>query len=351
MVDFAEDPVPNITYKVGDVLFRKSLILVPDKDQVLIKLELLSSPVPATVLLKPYLAFRNTNDLTSQNSEANTSYQEVPGGVSFRMYPNFPDLNLQLSDSKAEWKYIPCWNNRITYSDEYRRGFDCTEDLFTPGVFSLKLSAGDSVVFSGATFEANPSQLKRQFNSINAKLPLVSGYRDQLVRCADWLITRHNGVAMVNAGLSWLKTGLLRETLIALPGLTLHGARRPALFEEILDNLIAAEQERLTVRTTQVESPLYMAVTLQQYIGWGADPAKVWKKYGPIIKMILDSYLPGRRKEVAMHPNGLLWAQVDGVALTWMNAYINGRAVTERPGYQIETNAFWYNAICFAIDM
>ncbi|MBQ5363831.1 MAG: amylo-alpha-1,6-glucosidase, partial [Bacteroidales bacterium] len=50
-------------------------------------------------------------------------------------------------------------------------------------------------------------------------------------------------------------------------------------------------------------------------------------------------------------PNGLLWAQVDGVALTWMNAYINGRAVTERPGYQIETNAFWYNAICFAIDM
>ena len=267
------------------------------------------------------------------------------------MYPNFPDLNLQLSDSKAEWKYIPCWNNRITYSDEYRRGFDCTEDLFTPGVFSLKLSAGDSVVFSGATFEANPSQLKRQFNSINAKLPLVSGYRDQLVRCADWLITRHNGVAMVNAGLSWLKTGLLRETLIALPGLTLHGARRPALFEEILDNLIAAEQERLSVRTTQVESPLYMAVTLQQYIDWGADPAKVWKKYGPIIKMILDSYLPGRRKEVAMHPNGLLWAQVDGVALTWMNAYINGRAVTERPGYQIETNAFWYNAICFAIDM
>ncbi|MBO4525575.1 MAG: glycogen debranching enzyme N-terminal domain-containing protein, partial [Bacteroidales bacterium] len=303
------------------------------------------------LLLKPFLAFRNTNDLTSQNDQANTSFQEVPGGVSFRMYPNFPDLNLQLSDSKAEWKYLPCWNNRITYSDEYRRGFDCTEDLFTPGVFSMKLPAGESVVFSASTSEATPSQLKRQFNGYLAKLPVVSGYRDQLVRCADWLITRHNGVAMVNAGLSWLKTGLLRETLIALPGLALNGAGRAALFEEILDNLIAAEQERLTVRTTQVEAPLYMAVTLQQYIDWGADPAKVWKKYGATIKMILESYLPGCRKEVAMHPNGLLWAQVDGVALTWMNAYINGRAVTERAGYQIETNAFWYNAICFAIDM
>ena len=52
-----------------------------------------------------------------------------------------------------------------------------------------------------------------------------------------------------------------------------------------------------------------------------------------------------------MHPNGLLWAQMDGVALSWMNAYVYGRPVTERAGYQVETNAYWYNALCFAIDM
>jgi predicted glycogen debranching enzyme len=351
VVDFAEDPAPNITYQVGEVTFRKSLILAPDKDQLLVKYELLRAPAPVTLIIKPFLAFRAVHNLTQQNDQANTAFNEVPGGVSFRMYPNFPDLNLQLSDSKAEWKYIPCWNNRITYSDEYRRGFDCREDLFTPGVFTLRLPKDGSVVLSASTTEANPAGLKRQFNGYLAKLPDVSGYHDQLVRCADWLITRHNGVAMINAGLSWLKTGLLRETLLALPGMTLHGLQDPALFEEILDNLIAAEQGRLTMRTTQVEAPLYMAVTLQQYIDWGADPAKVWAKYGATIKNILDSYLPGRRKEIAMHPSGLLWAQMDGVALSWMNAYINGRAVTERAGYQIETNSFWYNAICFALEM
>ncbi len=351
VVDFNEDPAPNITYQVGEVTFRKSLILAPDKDQVLIRYELLKAPSPVTLILKPFLAFRNVHALTVQNDQADTKATPVPGGVSFRMYPNFPDLNLQLSDSKASWEYIPCWNNRITYSDEYRRGYPCTEDLFTPGLFSLKLSKGGSVVFSASLTEANPASLKRTFNSYLAALPAVTGYRDQLVRCADWLITRHNGVAMINAGLSWLKTGLLRETLIALPGLTLYGAQDPGLFEEILDNLIAAEQERLTMRTTQVDAPLYLAVTLQRYIGWGADPAKVWKKYGPTVKMILDSYLPGRRKEVAMHPGGLLWAQVDGVALTWMNTYAGGRAVNERAGYQVEVNSFWYNAICFALDM
>ena len=351
VVDFAEDPVPNITYQVGEVTFRKSLILALDKDQVLIKYELLKAPSPVTLILKPFLAFRNVHELTHQNDQANTAYTEIPGGVSFRMYPNFPDLHLQLSDKNAEWKFTPCWNNRVTYSDESRRGYDCTEDLYTPGTFSMKLSKEGSVVLSASIVEVNPTQLKRQFAANLSKLTEVTGYHDQLVRCADWLITRHNGVAMINAGLSWLKTGLLRETLLSLPGLTLYGLKDGALFEEILDNLIAAEQERLTVRTTQVEAPLFMACTLQQYIKWGADPGKVWKKYGNTVRMILDSYLPGRRKEVTMHPNGLLWAQMDGVALTWMNTYVNGRAVNERAGYQIETNSYWYNAICFALDM
>ena len=90
---------------------------------------------------------------------------------------------------------------------------------------------------------------------------------------------------------------------------------------------------------------------LQSYIDHGADPKYVWKKYGKVLKKVLESYLPGVRNEVVMHPNGLLWAQMDGVALSWMNAYVDGRAVTERAGYQVETNAFWYNAICFALEM
>ena len=182
VVDFAEDPVPNITYQVGEIVFRKSLILATDKDQVLVKYELLRAPSPVSLIVKPYLAFRNVHDLTSQNDQANTAFTEIPGGVSFRMYPNFPDLNLQLSDSKAEWRYLPCWNNRITYSDEYRRGYDCTEDLFTPGIFIMKLSSGGSVVFSGSITEVNPAGLKRQFNSYLGKLPEVSGYHDQLKR-------------------------------------------------------------------------------------------------------------------------------------------------------------------------
>lgn len=351
VVDFKEDPVPQITYKVGDILFRKSILLVPDKDQVLIKFELLSSPSRAELQLRPFLAFRNIHALTEQNSAARTDFEPVPNGVAFRMYPNFPDLNLQMSDSKSRWVSAPYWYNGITYSDEYRRGFDCKEDLLVPGYFVTRLSEGESVVFSASIQEEAPAAFKRKFNDKVRRIPPVTSVREQLVRCADLLVCNHNGRKKITAGFSWMYTGLLRETLQALAGLTLYAHGDTSEFEEILDNIIADEQERLFHRTTQVEAPLYIACTLQAYIDFGADPAMVWKKYGATVRGIIGSYLPGVRSEVAMQPDGMLWAQMDGVALSWMNAYIAGRAVTERAGYQVETNALWYNIICFAIDM
>lgn len=352
VVDFQADPVPSITYKVGDIVFRKSALLMPDDVQVLIKYELLEAPAKAVVRLKPFLAFRNIHALTHQNEDADTSFREIANGVSFRMYDNFPDLNLQLSTSQSQFKSMPYWYNGITYSDEYRRGFDCREDLFVPGWFEFSMKAGEAVVFSAATEETRPAGLKRRFADTMAKCPEIKAERDQLLRCARILICNHNNREKITAGLTWMYTGLLRETLQALPGLTIYADGNAKEFEAILDNLIADEQERLFQKTTQVEAPLYMAIVLQEYIDdFGADETKVWRKYGPVLKRIIESYSPDHRNEVAVQPNGLLWAQMDGVALSWMNAYLNGRPVTERSGFQVETNAFWYNAICFALEM
>lgn len=351
VIDFQENPIPQITYKVGDIVFTKSILLVPDNDQVLIKFELVKAPSKATLQLKPFLAFRNIHQLTHQNPDANPDATEVPNGASFRLYPNFPDLYLQMNTKEAEYHHTPYWYNGITYSDERRRGFECAEDLMVPGYFEVDMKPGDSVVFSASKTEANPASLKRKFSDIVKKTPEVSNNRDQLVRCADLLINTHNGRKKITAGFSWLYTGLLRESLLSLTGLTLAKDGNTAEFEEILDNLIEDEQERLYRRTTQVEAPLCLAISLQNYVRYCKDNKRMWKKYGPVMKGILESYLPGVRKEVAMQPNGLLWAQMDHVALSWMNAYVNGEPVTERAGFQVETNAFWYNAICFALEM
>ena len=350
IVDFDAAPVPVVTYKVGGILFTKTIMMVPDNDQVLIKYELLQAPSKVTLALKPFLAFRSVHSLTSQNAEAYTQPDEIDGGVSFRLYNGFPDLNLQTS-SAAAFKYQPYWYNGVTYSDEYRRGFDCREDLFVPGMFQMTLKPGESVVFSASVNEINPRGLKRKFTDTLKKMGDIETHHDLLVHNAQ-LFKQHDGdKARINAGYSWLETGLLRETIVSLPGLTLYANGDCAEFEKILDTLIAEEQGRLFHRTTQCEAPLRLTETIQKYIRFSGKEKQIWKKYGETLKGIIESYAPGRRKEVAMHPNGLLWTQMDGVALSWMNAYVHGHPVTERAGYQVETNAFWYNALCFALDM
>lgn len=351
IIDFEADPVPKITYRVGEIVFTKSILLVPDSDQVMIRFELVNAPAKVKLLLTPFLAFRDIHALTDENPNARTEGWEIPNGMAFNLYDGFPDLNMQFNTKDVSFETAPCWYKGITYSDEYRRGFACKEDLYVPGHFETEMKPGDAIVFSASVALANPSGLKRKFDSFVAKAAKITTYHEQLVHCADLLKQDRGGHKMITAGFSWLYTGLLRETLEALPGLTLYANGDKAEFEEILDNLIADNQERLFHRTTQVEAPLRLAGALGRYIEYGADPKAVWKKYGPTVKGILESYLPGRRVEVAMQPNGLLWAQLDHWALSWMNTYVDGNPVTERAGYQVETNAMWFQSILFAVTM
>lgn len=351
IIDFEADPVPKITYRVGEIVFTKSILLVPDSDQVMIRFELVNAPAKVKLLLTPFLAFRDIHALTDENPNARTEGWEIPNGMAFNLYDGFPDLNMQFNTKDVFFETAPCWYKGITYSDEYRRGFACKEDLYVPGHFETEMKPGDAIVFSASVAIANPSGLKRKFDSFVAKAAKITTYHEQLVHCADLLKQDRGGHKMITAGFSWLYTGLLRETLEALPGLTLYANGDKAEFEEILDNLIADNQDCLFHRTTQVEAPLRLAGALGRYIEYGADPKAVWKKYGPTVKGILESYLPGRRVEVAMQPNGLLWAQLDHWALSWMNTYVDGNPVTERAGYQVETNAMWFQSVLFAVTM
>ena len=240
IVDFDADPVPTVTYKIGEIVFRKQIVLSPDSTQLFINYQLVNAPAKVKLELKPFLAFRNVHDLTGENSNACTDFKPIQSGASFCLYKDFPELNLQLSSSLSSYRHNPVWYKGVTYSDEMRRGFDCREDLLVPGTFEIDLKSGDSIVFSASAGDnVNASGLKRRFASVLEKIGPIKSYHDQLVRASDYLVRENNGRKMIVAGYSWLYTGLLRETLFSLAGLTLYGKNDPKEFEEILDNLIA----------------------------------------------------------------------------------------------------------------
>jgi predicted glycogen debranching enzyme len=112
-----------------------------------------------------------------------------------------------------------------------------------------------------------------------------------------------------------------------------------------------------------VDAPLWFFWTLQQ-LEEHLGAARIWELYGDRMKDILSAYLRGigggsvaggepHHHLIEVRENGLVWAdgRPMGVAMTWMDAVVDGVPVTGREGYQVEINALWYNAVCYTLEL
>jgi len=350
IVDFEMDPNPVITYKVGGMVFTKEMVFSQKSEQLLIRYTLVDAHSDTVLRLKPFLAYRSIHELTKANTEANTHFTEIENGAAFKMYEGFPSLNLQLS-KKCEYVHCPDWYRNVVYGEERRRGFDCAEDLMVPGFFEMPIAKGESIILSVSTDKVDPSGLKARFTKQTNVTGSRSNYEECLKAAANQqIITDETNSTCISTGFSWHQVGGLRETCIALPGITLYNNGDVQLCGKILDDLIKNNEDALFNGCNQVESPLRIVEVLQHIARFTGDSVSVWKKYGKIVKKIVESYINGR-PEAHVCENGLVWAEKAGVALSWMNVYVDGRPVTERRGWQVETNCFWYNAICYVAAM
>ena len=351
IVDFEFDKYPTITYRVGGILFSKSMLFLHNKEQLLIKYTLLDAHSATTLRLRPFLSFREIHTLTRANEDADRGYVTVENGAAYRLYDGFPTVNLQLN-KQNDYFHNPDWYYNIEYLEEKRRGFQYKEDLYTPGYFELPIKKGESVVVSVSTSPVAVKGLSGVFTREAARRISLQSYDDCLHRAAkQFIVNSGKGLKEIYSGYTWLGKGL-RETLIALPGLTLFADGDTAQFEDVLESTFKIYNHQLLHGSKQVDAALWLFWVIQQYAAFTGDAQGVWLKYRARLKAILKSFLDGGRMGVSLADNGLLWARMNGVAMTWMNAYDkDGVPVTERSGFQVETNAFWYNAVCYMIDM
>ena len=348
IVDYENDPIPTITYHIGGIKLQKQLLMVENEDRVLIKYTLLDAHSQTTIRLRPLLSFRSIHALTSRNDMADTNGRDIENGKAYKMYQVLPELNMQLS-KKADFINDGSWYCGVTYPEEYRRGFDCTEDLYTPGYFEMPIKKGESIIFSASTKECDPAQFKRQFSKEESAIGKLDSF-DATLRFAASRLLFHRQWLEISSGFTWLEVGDLRDTAMCAAGIILHNTGDVKEFTEVLDGTIEKWYTSLTSSCVKVEAPLWLIRLIQEMVDFTGKPKAAWAKYSGIIHAILGSYIAGR-PEVRLHDNGMLWAWMPGTALSWMDAYTEGHPVTERAGYQVETNALWYNALRFASDM
>ncbi|MEG0788872.1 MAG: amylo-alpha-1,6-glucosidase [Alistipes sp.] len=354
ITDFEYTPTPTITYRVGGVILKKELLWIHRRTQLMIRYTLVDAHSQTKLRLRPFLAFRDKHTLSKANMEADGHSYPAINGVKCRLYQNFPWLYLQTNRPDAEFIPAPDWYFNFEYQQELLRGYEGYEDLLTTGYFEVELKKGESIIFSASTDEmASATTIEAVFAGSIArrthKIDFISCLRHS---ARQFLIRRADGRTEVVAGYPW--HGILgREELIALPGITLEQGNTEDCICA-LDTLVAEMKDGMFTGSasayTAVDAPLWFFWTLQQLEAHiGAE--EVWKRYGKVMKNLLESYRSGIGDRVALHENGLIWAATHNEPLTWMNSVIDGKAVTPRNGYQVEVNALWYNAVCYTLAL
>jgi len=99
---------------------------------------------------------------------------------------------------------------------------------------------------------------------------------------------------------------------------------------------------------TSADAALWYIHAVHRYLERVEDPALLERVF-PALRKIVDRYRAGTRHGIRVDADGLLEAGEPGLALTWMDARVDGRAITPRAGKPVELNALWYNALrCMA---
>lgn len=350
--DFSSEPIPKLTYRVGGVLLQKELILDTNRDRVMIRYTLLDAHSPTKIQIKPFLAFRGYHDLSKANDRINRTFDKVPNGAKFQLYPEYSPLYLQLS-KKNKFHSEPDWYYNFEYIMERERGYEYQEDLFFPGYFEFDIEKGESVIFSAGLTEADPSTRQRAFEKELARRVPRNNFENCLINSASQFIQRRDGKTHVVAGYPWFGWWG-RDTFIASPGLTLTQGDKET-FLEIIDTMVADLHGPLFPNVgsgvmrnmTSMDAPLWFFWSLQQYIIFTGDKKTVKEKYLDKMKGIIDGFRAGTDYNIHMLDNGLMYGGEEGVALTWMDAVNSDGPVTPRIGCPVEINALWYNALCF----
>jgi len=352
--NFEFDTIQKHTYRVGGVILTRTRLLVEHENQLLVKYTLEEANSPTKLRFKPFMAFRNVHTLSKANLYANSKYTPVANGIKMNLYEGYPDFFMQLS-KECDFVPVPDWYKNIEYIKEQERGYEFQEDLFVPGYFEVSIKKGESIFFSASTTEQKPATFFKRYES-EKKLRIP---RDSFINCLlnsgkQFLWERKDGIDLI-AGYPWYES-ISRQTLAALPGIFLILGDLKN-FEAVLQTNLKRLRNGLLPKYAGQESfydaadaPLVVFNALQKLTKFRSEK-EIWNTYGAYLKEILNNYREGTDFNIHMLENGLIYAKQEGVALTWMDEYFEGKPVTQRGGLAVEINAYWYNAVCFALEL
>jgi predicted glycogen debranching enzyme len=371
-----EGTIPAWTFALGDARLEKRIWMQQRANTTFVFYSLTRASAPVELSFKVLVNYRDYHGSTHAG-DWRMQIDPVAHGLRVVAFDGAVPFFL-LSDAAIA---APAheWYRNFDLAIERERGLDDSEDHLFAGTFTATLAPGASLTFAASTdSNASLDGAKSLAERAAADRALLDKWTEaqpspakkapswvrQLALTADsFLVERSPAVQMgaprepcknsVIAGYHWF-ANWGRDTMIALPGLTL-ATGRPEIAHAILrsyarfadrgmlPNTIPEGGEAILYNT--VDAALWFFEAARQTFAVTKDISLLQELF-PVLADIVEWHVRGTRYQIhADAADGLLYAGEPGVQLTWMDARVGGHVVTPRIGKPIEVNALWLNAL------
>lgn len=358
--EFRLDPFPIFVYEAAGVVIEKSVFMVHGENTTIVQYHCRENgreTVDSRLEIHPLIAFRDYHSTTHENGSLSNHVELSDGLATIQPYTDLPQLHF--AHNAKELSVTGYWYRNFEYQIERERGLDFTEDLFNHFTlkFDLNQNAVATIIASTIPHWASEAdQLRRA--EIQRRETLLAGVgNDELIRtltlAADQFIVERGEQKTIIAGYHWF-CDWGRDTMIALPGLTLTTGRYDIARSILLEFARHVDQGMLPNRFPDAgEAPEYNTVdatlwyfeAVRALIQHTNDYDFVRANLYEALIDIINWHLNGTRYQIHIDTDGLLFAGEPGVQLTWMDARIGEWVVTPRIGKPVEIQALWFNAL------
>ncbi|MGA2680705.1 MAG: amylo-alpha-1,6-glucosidase [Candidatus Bathyarchaeia archaeon] len=377
---FSAEPFPKYTYRAGAVELSKTVFMPKGKNVVSVIYKVANHDVNEGKLrVYPMLSCRHFHAIINRGSNPLHFVQKSTRQKSETVFQN-PAATIVCHATDGEFHEEINWVDGLFYRAEAERGETSRDDCFQPGYFDLTLPAVEEKVFAVSVSAGVEGQTARELldsvgktiNEVNASFNMEQSQRRSLlygfyglhpdVPLTDWLswillaadsfiVANATGKKAVIAGYHWFEPWG-RDTFVSLPGLLLITGRFNAaktilqsynLYckEGIVPNFIADKSGEPAYNT--VDGTLWYVNAVLQYLKYTSDYSFVEAELWENLQAVISRHEQGTSFGIRLDDDGLL---MHGPRLTWMDAEVNGEAVTPRAGKAVEIQALWYNALC-----
>ena len=358
-------------YACADTLIEKRVWMEPGANTTYVRYRLLRSGAggPVRIELRALVNYREFH-LTTRGPGWEMAVEALDHGLRVTAYAGARPLSIQVPGAATEPAHD--WYVGFRLSAEEARGLDALDDSLHAGTFVATLGP-DRALAAVLSVEARPdldgeqawarrraheTEVLLAWRKVQPAAGPAPAWIERLVLAADQFVVRRPLAAdpaglSVIAGYHWFGDWG-RDTMIALPGLTLTAGRPEAArrilttFARFVDggmlpNVFPDAGERPEYNT--VDAALWYVEAVRAYHEATGDAAAVRELF-PALEQIVRGYAAGTRYRIQVDPaDGLVTAGEPGVQLTWMDARVGDRVVTPRIGKPVEINALWYNAL------